>query len=136
MEQVCFKTFKPVANVISKYMLLSELDVKEGQITKKGEGTSKLTYQGLPITVENDEKKLKERGKTINKYGKPINTIDGQKKKSSGFKRIEFLDRSIKKNWKKYMLENPFYFKEVFNKDLNRKNLIKAANEMFGERIV
>ena len=36
----------------------------------------------------------------------------------------------------KYMLENPFYFKEVFNKDLNRKNLIKAANEMFGERIV
>ena len=82
------------------------------------------------------EKRLKERGKTINKYGKTINTIDGQKKKSSGFKRIEFLDRSIKKNWKKYMLENPFYFKEVFNKDLNRKNLIKAANEMFGERIV
>lgn len=80
------------------------------------------------------EKKLKERGKTINKYGKGINTIDNRKKRGgSGFKEIEILDRSIKKNWKRYMLENPFYFKEVFNKDLSRKTLIEAANEMFGQ---
>ena len=36
-------------------MLLSELNVSNGQITRKGENTTRITYQGLPITIENDE---------------------------------------------------------------------------------
>jgi len=38
-------------------MLFSEVDIVNGTVVPKNEkgGTSKLTFQGLPITIENDE---------------------------------------------------------------------------------
>ena len=40
-------------------MLLSEIDIQNGQVTKKDEGSTHITYQGLPITVENEEGSLR-----------------------------------------------------------------------------
>lgn len=36
-------------------MLTQDIDVQNGRVTKKGENLTHVTYQGLPITVENDE---------------------------------------------------------------------------------
>jgi len=36
-------------------MLFSEVSVSNGQVTRKGENITRLTYQGLPITIEKEE---------------------------------------------------------------------------------
>ena len=56
-------------------MLFSEVSVSNGQVTRKGENTTRLTYQGLPITIENPEGSVRrwkndagETGKTTMFY--------------------------------------------------------------------
>ena len=51
-------------------MLLSELNVSNGQVTKKGENTTRLTYQGLPITIENDEGSIRRWKNNAGETGK------------------------------------------------------------------
>lgn len=66
-------------------MLLSELDVKEGQITKRSEGVpTKLTYQGLPITVENDEGSIRR-----------WKNNEGQTGKTTMFYRYGYIDGTV-----------------------------------------
>lgn len=76
------------------------------------------------------EKELKAMGKQINKYGKFIDTSYSRKVRKEENK-IEYLDRSIKNNWKRYMMVNPFYFQEAFNKEFSKEAVIDTANEMF-----
>lgn len=56
-------------------MLFSEVSVSNGQVTRKGENITRLTYQGLPITIENPEGSVRrwkndagETGKTTMFY--------------------------------------------------------------------
>jgi hypothetical protein len=51
-------------------MLLSELNVSNGQVTKKGENTTRLIYQGLPITIENDEGSIRKWKNNAGETGK------------------------------------------------------------------
>ena len=51
-------------------MRLSELNVSNGQVTKKGENTIRLTYQGLPITIENDEGSIRRWKNNAGETGK------------------------------------------------------------------
>jgi hypothetical protein len=72
--------------------------------------------------------KMKKLGKPVNRYGKFVNIEHSKKRKLA---RMEFLDRSGKKNWKTYMMNNPFYFQDVFNKEFSKEAVIQTANEMF-----
>jgi hypothetical protein len=51
-------------------MLLSEVNVSNGQVTKKGDNTTRLTYQGLPITIENDEGSIRRWKNNAGETGK------------------------------------------------------------------
>jgi hypothetical protein len=70
---------------------------------------------------------MKELGRPVNRYGK----FKKEFLKKKGIARMEYLDRSCKKNWKRYMMENPFYFQDTFNKEFSKEAVIDAANEMF-----
>jgi hypothetical protein len=71
--------------------------------------------------------KMKELGRPVNRYGKFKKEYERKKSKV----RMEFLDRSGKKNWKKYMMANPFYFQGAFNKEFSKEAVIDAANQIF-----
>ncbi len=51
-------------------MLFSEVSVSNGQVTKKGENATRLTYQGLPITIENDEGSIRRWKNNAGETGK------------------------------------------------------------------
>ena len=51
-------------------MLFSEVSVSNGQVTRKGENTSRITYQGLPITIENDEGSIRRWKNNAGETGK------------------------------------------------------------------
>lgn len=82
------------------------------------------------LRVLKAEKELKAMGKKINKYGKFIDTSHKRKVRKEKNK-MEYLDRSTKNNWKRYMAANPFYFQEAFRKEFSKETVIDAANEMF-----
>jgi len=65
-------------------MLTQDIDVQNGRVTKKGENLTHINYQGLPITVENDEGSVRrwknDEGQTgkvtmFYKYGYIDNTV-------------------------------------------------------------
>lgn len=51
-------------------MLLSEVSVSNGQVARKGENITRLTYQGLPITIENDEGSIRRWKNNAGETGK------------------------------------------------------------------
>lgn len=53
-------------------MLSSEVGIVNGTVVQRNEkgGTSKLTYQGLPITIENDEGSIRRWKNNAGQTGK------------------------------------------------------------------
>jgi hypothetical protein len=67
-------------------------------------------------------KDLKLKKVPIGKFGR---------KQNKNINIEEYIDRSNKKNWIKYMMDNPFYFEEVFGKVFSKQAVLDAAKEMF-----